>query len=100
MAWYTQQMIKSVRDKRVLEVLAGRVPKRFPPELARAAERRLKYLQGAMTLEEMRSPPSNRLEALSGDRSGFHSIRINRQWRICFHWTDAGAEDIEIVDYH
>ncbi len=93
-------MIKSVRDKRVLELLSGRVPKRFPPDLVRAAERKLKYLQGATTLEEMRSPPSNRLEALKGDRSGSHSIRINRQWRICFRWVGDGAEDVEIVDYH
>ncbi|AKJ96384.1 plasmid maintenance system killer protein [Thioalkalivibrio versutus] len=57
-------------------------------------------LQAAETLQDLRSPPGNRLEALSGDRVGQHSIRINAQWRICFRWTDEGAEDVEIVDYH
>ncbi|WP_082119055.1 type II toxin-antitoxin system RelE/ParE family toxin [Thioalkalivibrio versutus] len=64
------------------------------------AERKLIQLQAAETLQDLRSPPGNRLEALSGDRVGQHSIRINAQWRICFRWTDEGAEDVEIVDYH
>ena len=53
-----------------------------------------------MTLQDLRVPPGNRLEALSGDREGQHSIRVNDQWRVCFVWTEAGAEDVEIVDYH
>jgi len=69
-------------------------------DLARAALRRLIMLDSAKRLEELRTPPSNRLEALRGDRAGQHSIRVNRQWRICFRWTEGGAEDVEIVDYH
>ncbi|NOX72212.1 MAG: type II toxin-antitoxin system RelE/ParE family toxin [Alphaproteobacteria bacterium] len=93
-------MIRSIRDKRVQQILDGSVPKRFPPGLARAAERRLKYLMDAVSFEELRSPPSNRLEALRGDRAGWFSMRINRQWRICFRWADGAAENVEIVDYH
>jgi len=57
-------------------------------------------LDAALTLDALRVPPGNRLEALKGDRSGQHSIRVNDQWRICFRWTDAGVEDVQIVDYH
>ena len=64
------------------------------------AERKLAQLDAAQTLDFLRSPPGNRLELLSGDRSGQHSIRINDQWRVCFRWTADGAEDVEIVDYH
>ena len=93
-------MIRSASDDRVWELLAGRTPRRFPPDLARAATRRLRFLQEAVTFEELRTPPSNRLEALRGDRAGWFSIRINRQWRICFRWEDGAAADVEIVDYH
>ncbi|WP_425510911.1 type II toxin-antitoxin system RelE/ParE family toxin [Xanthomonas cucurbitae] len=65
-----------------------------------AAERKLQLLDSAQTLEFLRSPPGNRLELLSGTRAGQHSIRINDQWRVCFVWTDAGPEYVEIVDYH
>lgn len=64
------------------------------------ARRKLRQLQIAGQLEDLRVPPGNRLEALKGDRSGQHSIRINEQFRVCFRWTAAGAEDVEIVDYH
>ena len=93
-------MIRSVRDKRVLQIIAGKSPKRFPADLLRVTERRLKYLADAKVLDDLKCPPGNRLEALSGDRSGQYSIRINRQWRICFRWPDDAAEDVEIVDYH
>lgn len=62
--------------------------------------RKLDMLDGAAALKDLRSPPGNRLESLSGDRAGQYSIRINDQWRICFVWTDAGPKDVEIVDYH
>lgn len=62
--------------------------------------RKLALLDAAESLQDLRVPPGNRLEALHGDRSGQHSIRINDQWRICFVWTDAGPDDVEIVDYH
>lgn len=93
-------MIVSVRDGRVTELLAGRVPRRFPPDLVRAAQRALRDLALARALGDLRHPPSNRLEPLRGDREGQWSVRINRQWRLCFRWTDEGAEDVEIVDYH
>ena len=64
------------------------------------AERKLTQLDAAATLDFLRAPPGNRLEALQGDRTGQHSIRINDQWRLCFRWTDSGPEDVEIVDYH
>jgi toxin HigB-1 len=65
-----------------------------------AAWRKLAMLDAAETLADLRVPPGNRLEKLAGDRAGQHSIRINRQWRICFRWSEAGPEDVEIVDYH
>ncbi len=68
--------------------------------IADIATRKLTYLHVAETLQELRSPPGNRLELLSGNRAGQHSIRINDQWRLCFRWTDTGAEQVEIVDYH
>lgn len=70
------------------------------PRIQRVALRKLRQVGSAAALEELRVPPGNRLEALRGDRAGQHSIRINDQWRICFVWTDAGPEEVEIVDYH
>ncbi|MFI7541032.1 type II toxin-antitoxin system RelE/ParE family toxin [Actinoplanes sp. NPDC049599] len=70
------------------------------PRVLRTALRKLALLDAAVTLGDVRVPPGNRLEALSGDRKGQHSIRINDQWRICFVWTETGPEDVEIVDYH
>jgi len=68
--------------------------------ILKVATRKLTQLEAATTLEFLRSPPGNRLEALKGNREGQHSIRVNDQWRACFRWTPAGAEDVEIVDYH
>ena len=68
--------------------------------IIKVATRKLTQIQAAATLDFLRSPPGNRLEALKGNREGQHSIRINDQWRLCFRWTAAGAEDVEIVDYH
>lgn len=93
-------MILSTRGKFVEAVIAGKAPQGFPADLLRSAERRLRALDAAATLDDLRSPPGNMLEALKGDRKGQHSIRINGQWRVCFRWTEAGAEDVEIVDYH
>jgi len=70
------------------------------PRVVRPALRKLAILDAAVTLDDLRVPPGNRLEALKGDRDGQHSIRINDQWPICFVWTDTGPEDVEIVDYH
>jgi proteic killer suppression protein len=68
--------------------------------IANVARRKLRQLEISARLDDLRVPPGNRLEALRGDRSGRYSIRINDQWRLCFRWSDAGAEDVEIVDYH
>ena len=73
---------------------------RFPPDIAERAHTRLRRVVAANVLNDLLVPPSLRLEALSGRRKGTWSIRINRQWRVCFRWTDAGATDIEVVDYH
>lgn len=81
-------------------VAAGKAPKGFPADLVARAERRLRAVANAVELKDLRSPPGNHLEALKGNRAGQHSIRINDQWRICFRWTESGAEDVEIVDYH
>ncbi|MES0218676.1 type II toxin-antitoxin system RelE/ParE family toxin [Mesorhizobium sp. C280B] len=81
-------------------VAEGKAPKGFPPDLVARGERRLRANENAAQLNDLRSPPGNRLEALKGSRAGQHSIRINDQWRICFKWTNAGAEEVEIVDYH
>jgi proteic killer suppression protein len=72
-------MIRSIRDKRVTKLAAGAVPRRFPPDLVRAARQKLKYLDAAAALSDLFAPPGNRLEALKGDRAGQHSIRINDQ---------------------
>nr|WP_276309077.1 type II toxin-antitoxin system RelE/ParE family toxin [Specibacter cremeus] len=70
------------------------------PRIQRAALRKLRQVGSAESLGDLRIPPGNRLELLKGNRAGQHSIRINDQWRICFRWTDAGPEEVEIVDYH
>lgn len=71
-----------------------------PQDLWSKASRKLDAIDSAGTLLDLRIPPGNRLEALKGDRAGQHSIRINNQYRICFRWTEAGPEDVEVVDYH
>ena len=76
-----------------------RVPS-IDPRIHSVALRKLRQLGYAQSLQELRIPPGNRLEALKGDRQGQHSIRINNQWRICFRWTASGPEEVEIVDYH
>ncbi len=92
-------MIKSFRDKDTAALFAGGSPRRFRAIKA-VAERKLTYIDAAATLEFLRSPPGNRLEALAGDRKGHYSIRINDQWRICFRFAQGDAFDVEIVDYH
>ena len=93
-------MIRSYKDKKTAAVAGGKAPKGFPADLLRPAIRKLTMLDNAAELNDLRSPPGNRLEALKHDRKGQHSIRINDQCRICFVWTDAGPEQVEIVDYH
>lgn len=93
-------MIRSFKDKEAEKVFNGQFSKKVPPDLQRLAERKLIMLHRAGNLNDLRVPPSNRLEALRGDRSGQHSIRINDQWRICFEWHEDGVYAVEIVDYH
>ena len=92
-------MIRSFKDAATARLFADEDVPRFR-RIERQARRKLLLLNNAGTLNDLRSPQGNRLEALSGDREGQHSIRINRQWRICFTWRNEGAEDVEIADYH
>jgi toxin HigB-1 len=78
----------------------SKATKAFPPELRRVARRKLQYLHEAADLKDLKSPPGNRLEGLKGDLKGFHSIRINDQWRVVFRWSGASAFDVQVVDYH
>ncbi len=91
-------MIVSFKDADAAALAGGRRVKRFV-NIEPVARRKLRQLQIAGRLEDLRVPPGNRLEVLIGDRAGQHSIRINDQYRVCFRWTAAGAEDVEIVDY-
>ncbi len=93
-------MIESFRDKRTAAVFQGRMPKGFPSDIANVARRKLRMLDAAARLDDLRVPPANRLEALTDDRAGQHSIRVNDQWRLCFIWSDGAAHEVEIVDYH
>ncbi len=92
-------MIRSFKCKFTEALSKGQRVKRFV-NITNVARRKLRQLEIANRIEDLKVPPGNHLEELKGDRSGQHSIRINNQWRVCFCWTGAGAEDVEIVDYH
>ena len=92
-------MIKSFRSREAEQLHARQRVKRFRA-FERVAQRKLRQLDIATELRDLRSPPGNHLEALAGDREGQHSLRISDQWRICFVWRDGDAYDVEIVDYH
>ncbi|HEY3900228.1 MAG TPA: type II toxin-antitoxin system RelE/ParE family toxin [Chthoniobacter sp.] len=93
-------MIQSFADSETQAVFEGIVSRRLPSNLQSVMHRKLLLVDAAMNINDLRVPPGNRLEALSGDRKGQHSIRVNQQWRICFVWTITGPADVEIVDYH
>lgn len=93
-------MIKTFADKEIERLWHGLRSRKLPPDIQDRALTRLKMLNSASTLDDLRNPPSNRLHELEGDRAGQHSISINKQWRICFVWNDGAAERVEIVDYH
>jgi toxin HigB-1 len=93
-------VIRTFRGKTTEAVFNGESPKGFPADLVRVARRKLRYLNAAGDLGDLKSPPGNRLEMLAGNRKGQHSIRINDQFRVCFAWTAEGPADVEIVDYH
>ncbi len=92
-------MIRTFKDRRTERLFNGERVRQFQG-FARQAEKRLRLLDAADTLEALRMLPSNRLEALGGDRKGQFSIRINRQWRVCFEWREDGPHNVEIVEYH
>lgn len=93
-------VLRSFADNETERIWKRERSKLFGPELQRAAHRKLLLFDAAENLNDLRIPPGNRLEKLKGNRKGQHSIRINQQWRNCFRWTDAGAQDVQIVDYH
>lgn len=93
-------MIRTFKDKEAEKVFKGHFSKKLPQNIQQIAERKLILLHQSTTLNDLRVPPSNRLEALKGNRRGQHSIRINDQWRICFEWNEDGVYAVEIVDYH
>jgi proteic killer suppression protein len=93
-------MIKTFADKETQRIFNSGKSKRLPPELIRRAVRRLEYIHLAITVNDLRVPPSNRLHALRGEREGQYSISINDQWRIVFRFVDGDAFDVEIIDYH
>ncbi|MBO6676584.1 MAG: type II toxin-antitoxin system RelE/ParE family toxin [Rhizobiales bacterium] len=93
-------MIQGFADPETELIWSGRRSRKLPPDIQSVALRKLRMLNQARVLQDMRIPPGNRLEALKGERKGQHSIRINDQWRICFEWQDGGPHNVEIVDYH
>lgn len=93
-------MIKSFKSKETACIFERLRSTRLPQDIQQVSYRKLRMLNNAVTLDDLRIPPANRLEKLSGDRSGQYSIRINDQWRICFEWIDGDAYNVEIVDYH
>ncbi len=93
-------MIKNFRCKDTEKIFARQFSRKLPTNIQRIAFRKLRMLNRSSTIQDLRLPPSNHFEALSGKRKGEHSIRINRQWRICFNWQDNSAHNVEIVDYH
>ena len=93
-------MIKSFRDKETENIFNGQYSRRLPRDVQRIAERRLIMLHRDASLNDLRVPPSNHLEALRGQCAGQHSIRVNDQWRVCFEWREEGVHNVEIVDYH
>lgn len=93
-------MIRGFADRETELIWSGQRSRRLPGDIQPTALRKLRLLNQSRRLEDLRVPPGNRLEALYGDKAGQHSIRINEQWRICFVFTDGGADDVEIVDYH
>ena len=93
-------MIKSFTDTETEKVFHRVFSRKLPGDIQSVALRKLRMLNNAHGIDDLRVPPANRLEKLSGEREGQHSIRVNDQWRVCFTWSDGDAYDVEIVDYH
>jgi len=92
-------MILGFRDRETESIWRGELSRKLPREIQQVARRKLRMLNNAKILQDLRVPPANRLEALKGERKGQWSIRVNEQWRICFVWNDGNASEVEIVDY-
>ena len=93
-------MIRSFKDREAERIFRREFSRKLPNDIQQIALRKLRMLNNVQTLQDLRSPPANRLEVLHGDRAGQYSIRINQQWRICFGWADGDVLDVETVDYH
>jgi len=93
-------VIKSIKDTETRLIFQREISRKFPPGIQQVALRKLRMLNNAASLNDLRIPPANRLEKLTGNRAGLYSIRINDQWRICFEWRDGDAYLVEMVDYH
>ena len=93
-------MIKTFKDDETQKIYQRQRSRKLPPEIQQVALRKLRMINNSVSLLDLRIPPANRLEKLSGDREGQHSIRINNQWRICFEWRETNAFNVEITDYH
>lgn len=100
MALYNLPVIKSFKDEETHKICLRQRSRKFPPDIQQTALRKLRMLNNAQDLNDLRVPPANRLERLTGARKGQYSIRINEQWRICFEWTEGNVYNVEIVDYH
>ncbi len=97
---YYLTMIKDFKCKEAKSIFKGLFSKKLPQDIQKLAERKLIMLHRVADINDLRVPPANRLETLSGDRKGLHSIRINKKWRVCFEWKKDGVYGVEIVDYH
>jgi proteic killer suppression protein len=93
-------MIRSFKDAEAEKIYARQRSKKLPTDIQQIVLRKMRMLNNAINLNDLRIPPANRLEKLSGNRAGQHSIRINDQWRLCFEWRDGDAHAVEITDYH
>ncbi|MCK5520762.1 MAG: type II toxin-antitoxin system RelE/ParE family toxin [Candidatus Marinimicrobia bacterium] len=93
-------MIESFKCKETEKIFSRQFSRKLPTDIQTLAFRKLRMLNRSSTIQDLRSPPANRLEALAGKRKGQHSIRINQQWRLCFEWQNGSAYEVEIVDYH
>ena len=99
-ALYNDDVIKTFKDNQTQQIYQRQRSRKLPPDIQQIALRKLRMLNNAVSINDLRVPPANRLEKLSGDREGQWSIRINNQWRICFEWLESDAFNVEIVDYH
>ena len=93
-------MIKSFNDEESRKIYQRQRSRKFPPDIQQVALRKLRMINNAISINDLRIPPANHLERLSGDRTGQWSIRINDQWRVCFEWEGSDAYNVEITDYH